>query len=146
MKSDGTIDKTEETIVKEIGEWMKVNGESIYGTTPWKVYGEGPAADKANPIKAQGFNEGAVGNLGADDIRFNQKKGTLYISFLGVPQNKEVSVKSCGKDARLLKKIKNITVLGSDEKITWKQNADALVMSVPSKVPCTQAVVYKVTY
>lgn len=146
VKSDGTIDKTEETIVKEIGEWMKVNGESIYGTTPWKVYGEGPAADKANPIKAQGFNEGAVGNLGADDIRFNQKKGALYISFLGVPQNKEVSVKSCGKDARLLKKIKNITVLGSDEKITWKQNADALVMSIPSKVPCTQAVVYKVTY
>ena len=58
LRGDGTPDPTELRIVKEIGHWMKVNSESVYDTRPWVIYGEGPTAEAANPINAQGFNEG----------------------------------------------------------------------------------------
>jgi alpha-L-fucosidase len=56
---------------------MQVNGEAIYGTRPWKVFGEGPAIESAAPISAQGFNEGKGKPFGAEDIRFTVKGKTF---------------------------------------------------------------------
>ena len=142
VKGDGSIDSEEIRIMSEIGKWMDVNKESIYETRPWKVYGEGPVADKANPINAQGFNEG--GPMSSSDIRFNQLGKVLYITVMGIPTG-AVNVKSCGKTAGLLKKINKVEMLGSAEKVIWTQNDDALALSVPTVMPCQYAVVYKVT-
>ena len=61
VRGNGSIDEKEIAIVDKIGAWMDANGECIYGTRPWVIYGEGPKAEKANPINEQGFNEGKGG-------------------------------------------------------------------------------------
>ena len=106
---------------------MEVNQEAIYGTRPWKVFGEGPQMASAAPISAQGFNEGKGKPFTAEDVRFTTKGNTLYAIVMGAPTN-AVSIKSLGTNAKLLEKpISEITLLGSDEKLKWSQTADALV-------------------
>ena len=146
LRGDGTPDPTELGIVKEIGHWMQVNGESIYDTRPWNIYGEGPTAESDNPIRAQGFNEGRQ-RFSAADIRFNKKgDNTLYVTLLGIPEG-DVTVKALGsKTAQNTKKIKSITLLGSDEKMTWTQDKETLSISRPTEIPSPEAVVYKVVF
>ncbi len=143
VKGDGTIDSIEEKVVEGIGAWMKVNGEAIYGTRPWKIYGEGPSAEQANPINAQGFNEGKV-KMSYKDIRFTSKGKALYAILLGVPAE-NVMIKNLGKDSKLLKeKIKNVFLLGTTEKVAWKQNSQGLAINIPSQFPNQEAIVYKI--
>ncbi|MCD7935931.1 MAG: alpha-L-fucosidase [Tannerellaceae bacterium] len=145
IKGDGSIDEIEEQILQEIGVWMEINGESIYGTRPWKVHGEGPSVEEINPLNAQGFNEGHGTTKTAADIRFNRKGKVLYAICLGMPE-KEIFIQSCGKSARLLdSKITKVEVLGSHEKIKWEQTEKALKATVPDDIKNNIAVVYKIT-
>lgn len=146
VKGDGTIDSSEYKVVKEIGHWMNINGESIYGTRPWVIYGEGPSAEAANPLSAQGFNEFRT-SMGSRDIRFNKKGDkTLYVTVFGKPEE-DVVVKSLGqKTAQNTRKIKSISMLGSDEAVVWKQEAASLTITAPEAIPSPEAVVYKVTF
>ena len=117
---------------------MDVNREAIFGTRPWKIFGEGPASEGA-PIKDQGFNEGKGKPFTAEDVRFTTKGDTLYAIVLGIP-TKPLSIKSLGPIT-----ISNIQLLGSSEKIQWRQNADALSIEPPHDKPCDDAVVFKMT-
>ena len=143
VRGDGTIDEKEQAILEGIGAWMDVNKESIFGTRPWKVFGEGPASAGA-ALSAQGFNEGKGKPFTADDVRFTTKDGVLYMIALGAP-NKDLQIKSLGSAAKLLDKpIGNITLLGSSEKVQWSQNADTLTIKAPAKSPNDIAIVYKI--
>ena len=51
--------KKKKKILNEFGNWMNINKEAIYQTRPWKIFGEGPIADKDVQLNAQGFNEWA---------------------------------------------------------------------------------------
>ena len=146
LRGDGTPDPTELRIVKEIGHWMQINGESIYDTRPWVIYGEGPSTSSDNPIRAQGFNEGSL-KYGSADIRFNQKGDkVLYVTVLGTPET-DITVRALGtKTAQNRRKIKSVTLLGSDEKVAWTQDADQLTLSRPGSIPSPEAIVYKVTF
>ena len=146
LRGDGTPDPTELRIVGEIGHWMKINSESIYDTRPWVIYGEGPTAEVANPINAQGFNEGRL-RYSAADIRFNKKGDkVLYVTLLGIPEE-DVVVKALGsKTAQNKRKIKSVTLLGSDEKVTWTQTKENLTIGKPTDIPSPEAVVYKVVF
>ena len=146
VKGDGTIDPTELRIVQEIGHWMQINGESIYDTRPWVIYGEGPAAENKNPIQAQGFNEGRQ-RYSAADIRFNKKGDkVLYVTLFGVPEE-DVVVKALGsKTEQNSRKIKSITLLGSDEKLAWTQSKETLTITKPAAVPSPEALVFKVVF
>jgi alpha-L-fucosidase len=145
VRGDGTIDDQEVAVVKQIGGWMKVNGEAIYATRPWKVCGEGPSIDKAPAIKAQGFNEGKV-SMGPDDIRYTTKGNVLYAIVLGYPM-KPVTLKSLGSTAGLLGgAIKAIELVGSDEKVAWSQAPEAVTIQPPkAKLANDEATVYKVS-
>lgn len=143
VRGDGTIDGKEIAILEDIAAWMAMNNESIFKTRPWKVFGEGPAADSTNPINAQGFNEGKI-KYGEKDIRFVKNGNILYATVLGVPPG-PISVKSLGKKNEAAK-IKNIKVLGSNEKLFWKQNSDSLVIQKPNKIPNDIAIVFKISY
>jgi len=144
VRADGTIDSDEVAVVEGIAKWMDVNREAIFGTRPWKVFGEGPASEHAAPIKAQGFNEGKGKPFTADDVRFTAKGDVLYAIALGWP-SKTLHVKSLGKDAKLLEKpISDIQLLGSDEKVQWSQDADALAIEPMQNKPCDDAFVFKI--
>ncbi len=141
VRGDGTIDDKEVAILENIAAWMDINKESIFDTRPWKQYGEGPAADVANPVNAQGFNEGKV-KFSAKDIRYNQKGNVLYATILGVP-SEDISLKLLGEKNEK-GTIKSIKVLGSTEKLSWKQNSDALVIQKPKNFPNNIALVFKI--
>ncbi len=145
VRGDGTIDSDELAVVEGIAAWMDVNREAIFGTRPWKVYGEGPASEHAAAIRAQGFNEGRGKPLTADDVRFTTKGDVLYAITMGWP-SKTLHVKSLGKDSKLLDQaIANIQLLGSPEKVRWSQGADALAIEPMQNKPCDDAYVFKIT-
>ncbi|MDD2257408.1 MAG: alpha-L-fucosidase [Bacteroidales bacterium] len=139
IRGDGTIDDKEMAVLEGIAEWMDINKESIFDTRPWKVFGEGPAADAANPINAQGFNEGRI-KFTAKDIRFNQNGNVIYVTVMGEP-TENIHVKNLNNQI----KIKKIELLGSKEKVEWNQTSEALEIKKPASVPNTIATVYKVT-
>ncbi|HKK11631.1 MAG TPA: alpha-L-fucosidase [Flavobacteriaceae bacterium] len=141
VRGDGTIDDKEIAILEEIADWMDINKESIFDTRPWRVFGEGQVADEANPMQGPGFNEGKV-QLSEKDIRFNQKGNILYASVLGVPLE-DITIKSLGKNKGDFK-IKEVRMLGSYEKLKWKQKAWGLVIEKPKDVPNNIAVVFKI--
>jgi alpha-L-fucosidase len=123
---------------------MAVNKECIFGTRPWKVFGEGPATGGAK-LTAQGFNEGKGKPFTAQDVRFTQKGRALYAIVLGWPAN-GVNIASLGTQAKLLdRSIKKIQLLGSKEKIQWRQTADALVIQQPKNQSNNVAIVFKLS-
>jgi alpha-L-fucosidase len=138
VRGDGSIDEKEVAVLEGIASWMDVNSESIFSTRPWKVFGEGPAAEAANPISAQGFNEGKI-KLGAKDVRFNQKGNILYATVMGVP-SENITIKNLNQQ----NKIKSIELLGSKEKVTWNQNEQRLEIEKPKANPNEIAWVYKI--
>ncbi len=118
--------------LEEIGSWMAVNGEGIYGSRPWKIFGEKPASAAA--VKAGHFNEGKI-KYTAEDIRFTVKGRNLYAYFLDTPGN-EFRIRSLGRNAGLNdKKISSVKLLGYPDKVQWKQEDDALVISRPAQLP-----------
>ncbi|GAO42353.1 alpha-L-fucosidase [Flavihumibacter petaseus] len=141
VRGDGSIDEKEVKILEDITAWMDVNKESIFDTHPWRVYGEGPVAAAVNPLSGPGFNEGKV-KFSEKDIRFNQKGNILYATVLGIPSG-DIQIKSLGKNSGGLK-IRRIAMLGNKEALSWKQEADALVIKKPKRISNNIAVVFKI--
>lgn len=142
VRGDGSIDDREVETLEGIAKWMDVNKESIFGTRTWKVYGEGPTVESANPIKEQGFNEGKT-KYSEQDIRFNQKGNVLYATVMGVPTG-DIKIKSLGSKNENTK-IRKIEALGSKEKLSWNQSADVLTINKLKTSPNDIAVVFKIT-
>ena len=138
VRGDGTIDDEELKIVEGIAEWMAVNKEAILGTRPWKISGEGPAAESAKPLKAQGFNEGTGKPFTAEDVRFTQKGNVLYAIVLGRP-TQTVRIRSLAGV-----NVKNVRLLGSKTKIAWAVGGDALTIEAPKEGTSDIATVFKV--
>ena len=84
-KADGTIPEEERAILKAVGAWLKVNGEAIYGTRPWRVYGEGPTK-----IPDGAFTDTNRDAFTGQDIRYTTRGETLYAVLLGHPDKDEV--------------------------------------------------------
>lgn len=140
VKGDGTIDEKEVAVVEGIADWMDINKESIFNTRPWKVFGEGPAAEADNPIRAQGFNEGRV-KFSAKDIRFNQQGKILYITVMGTPEE-SITVRNLGTSVSSAN-ISKIEMLGGKETVKWNQQAEFLKIEKPTMIPNPIAVVFK---
>lgn len=137
QRPDGAIDPEVEELLRELAAWMAVNGEAIHDTRPWRVFGEGKATVTGGHFKEDfGFT--------AEDLRFTASKDgrTLYVIALGVP-GADVSVRALAKGD---KAVAGVQLLGSAEKLTWRQAADALVIQKPTVWPCKHAVVFKVEF
>lgn len=131
VRADGSIDDKEVLILDEIGAWLRMNGEAIYATRPWKVFGESPLASGT----ATGDRK-----FTAQDIRFTASKDgeTLYALVLGVPST-PISIKSLARE-----KIAGVTMLGSNSVLDWQQDANALVIQPVNPWPCKYAVAFKI--
>ena len=132
---EGDLEPDVVKIVEEIAMWTSVNGEGIYGSRPWKVYGEKPSNTAV--INTDNFNEDKV-KYSAADIRFTTRQDTLYAFCLDKPA-KDVHITSLGKNSTVDRKIiKSVKMLGSDEKLHWKQEGSGLVIKKPLKLPVEQ--------
>ena len=82
-KPDGTFAGYMVDELYEVGDWLKLNGEAIYGTMPWSIYGEGPSS---LPVTYH-YSEGKPNaSYTQEDFRFTQKDNTLYCICLGIPE------------------------------------------------------------
>lgn len=133
LRSDGTFDEKEKAILDEFGAWMRINKESIIGTHPWTVFGEGPIASSNVKLNAQGFNEGAYLNPTSSEIRFTQTAKALYVSALAWPEDGKVTVKSLALGSKLCpQKISRVELLCYG-KVPFTRDADGLVITLPGK-------------
>ena len=137
---DGTFSPVIRRELIEIGKWLKVNGEAIYGTIPWVFYGEGPTTVIHPGHHGQGKNGGTeMARFNEKDVRFTQKGNILYAICLGWPGN-ELAVRMLGYNGKLYPgDIENISLLGTAEPRSWKQTADALLVRFPQSKPGTYA-------
>ncbi len=144
LPNSGRLDSDELKTLEGITAWMTVNSEGIYGTRPWKIYGEGPSAKTGKP--GGGFNEEARKPLTADDARFTTKGSTLYAFIMGWPQ-KSVLVRALGTASpQSPGKIVNVELLGHQGHVTWRQEASGLQVQLPNQKPSDYAVTLKMTF
>jgi len=117
-KADGTLPDAQENVLLEIGKWMKVNREGVFGTQPWKVYGFG----EINRTKS--FEEGAV--------RFTQKNGNVYAYFMTWPANGKLMISGITDKMT----VKKVSLLGSNKKLEWNAESKGLQVKLPGNKPC----------
>ena len=131
VRGDGSIDEKEMAFLAEFKAWLDVNGEGIFGSRPWKIYGEGVV----KPANSGSFrdNERQQESLSEKDIRFTQKNGRIYAFVLGFPTTPTITIQALGKKSAQMngRKIKKLRLLGCDKKIVWRQTADALIITMP---------------
>ncbi len=151
-KPDGTIDSKERLILERIGEWFKINGEAIYATRPWMVFGEGP-----HMVKAGSFQGQSVDQLDASDIRYTRSKAgsAVYAIVLGWPtpesgpprSGRGLLLKSFGASAAKPVNVANVELLGSPEKMRFTQTNEGLRIEWPRMMmpPSDIAVAFKVS-
>jgi alpha-L-fucosidase len=148
VKGDGTIDSDEEAFLGQMAAWMDVNSECIFGTRPFTVFGEGPAADAAATAATQpvGFNEKKQPVMNEHDIRFTTKGSILYAIVMGWPADGKVTIKTlAAHSADYPGEVASVELLGSPGTLAWKQDAAGMTIVLPTAKPCDYAYALKIT-
>lgn len=152
LPSSGMLDDKELSVLSDFTDWMKVNSEGIYGTRPWKVYGDGPgvapaaggARGASDHHQAGAFNERNRKPMTAADIRFTQKAGVLYAFVMGAPQGPVKIPALAPGGPNQVGTVRNVQLVGASGKLTWKQGAGGLTVEVPQQPPSTHAITLKI--
>jgi alpha-L-fucosidase len=122
LRGDGTLDSREEAILAALGEWMQRNGEAVYGTRPWRVFGEGGSGPAVG-----NFNEDKL-RYTSTDIRFMTKGSELYAFALAWPASGKLLIKSLASTH-----VKSVHLVDGGEKLTWKQLPEGLSVQLPAQ-------------
>jgi Alpha-L-fucosidase len=137
-KPDGSIPAEVRRILRGIGDWLSLNGEAIYGTTPWMTYGEGPTKMTLSGM----FSDKEKLSYKAEDIRFTVRDNLLYAVCLGWPDN-ELLIKSL--KVLYPSEIRSVELLGCAERLEWEWTARGLKIRLPAVRPCRYAYSFKIT-
>jgi alpha-L-fucosidase len=146
---DGSLDEGSVKMLKEVGVWMRRNGEAVYGSHAWTIPGEGEIVNG----KLKMLPGGGLGRKQAEfkfdikDFRFTiGKNGALYSFCMVAPASGTIlKIKSLGTDAKHLDKpIKTVKLLGHEGNLKWKQESDGLVITCPSKMAFESSIVFKI--
>lgn len=134
-RPDGTIPEAEQQVLLDIGRWLAVNGEAIYGTRPWKVYGEG-----VTEVVEGSFQDTKRQSFTARDVRFTTSGATLYAHVLGYPQNGQVNITSLAAGRDLYPAaIERVTLLNADAPVQWQRADDGLRVTLPAQAQPNEA-------
>lgn len=139
-RADGTIPVDQRAALQGVGQWLGINGEAIYGTRPFRRYGEGPKR-----MKSGGHFVQMDGEYNAENLRFTTKGDTLYVIQMGwAGSRKPVLIQSLAADLLGEVAIKDISVLGSQEAIQWEKREEGVMVRTPFKAPHKAALVFKI--
>lgn len=132
-RGDGSFPDSAIARLSSIGKWMQLNGEAIYGTHPWRISGEMPhsiavAENAAADNSMKDVLNDATSKKIFPEIRFTAKKNAVYI-FANNINEKQFSVKALGSQSG--EKIESVSLLGTGEKMRWKQNVEELILPLP---------------
>ena len=147
VRADGTIDEDEIATLRGVGDWLAVNGDAIYATRPWKIYGEGPSTtEKPEANRFGGAKDVRTKAYTSDDIRFTQSKdgSVLYAIALAAPTGRELAIKSFARGTRsgaalLDREVAEVTLVGSRGLLKWMHDGTALRVELPATLPSSGA-------
>jgi alpha-L-fucosidase len=140
---DGSIPPREKAICAEIGHWLRINGEAIYGTRMWKIASEGPLGTfKYKPDKGVIYWDYREPNK-QGQIRFTQKGEYMYAIFLDW-EDEAFIIRSLGRDTIPNAKIRSVELLGYDSNLKIQQTPQALVIQSPAQKPHDYAYAFKI--
>ncbi|ESQ82520.1 hypothetical protein AEAC466_16780 [Asticcacaulis sp. AC466] len=132
--ADGRIpDGAKDTLLK-MGAWLKVNGDAIYGSRPWVIFGEGPTETASGT-----FAESKAKPYTANDFRFTVNDGVLYAIEMARPAG-EVTITSVRSDYP----VKRVTLLGSSASIAFRQSDAGLTLTLPPDASEQLAYVWRI--
>jgi alpha-L-fucosidase len=115
-----------------------VNGEAIYGTRPWTVYGEGPTE-----VAEGEFTDTKRGAFTSQDVRFTTKGDALYAICLARPEG-QVTIRSLGAGSAVRgERIRSVALLGGGE-LEWSQDEGGLSIALPVEAPGAHAFTFKI--
>lgn len=137
-KPDGTITDEETTVLKELGAWLKENGEGIYETTFWKTFGEGEINSEEGFFKDSDEKQ-----YTEKDFRFTYKNGFIY-AFQMRPNGNNALIKTMKNHSRHDYIINNITLLSTGEKLEYERNEDVLLIKLLGKISGDLPVCFKI--
>ncbi|WP_029488137.1 alpha-L-fucosidase [Candidatus Epulonipiscium viviparus] len=112
-KSDGTLPEGDVKVLRDVGKWLRVNGDAIYGSYPYRKYGEGPTVTEEGHFSDMNFKGYAT-----DDFRFTCNKAKIYIFAMNWPADGVIHVKTFGNvqhNNRFNAVIKKVSILGHGE-------------------------------
>ena len=138
-KSDGTIPDEARNILLQMGAWLATNGEAVYGSRPWLVYGEGPTkvASSALDTDRQEFT--------AADIRYTTHNGALYAIALGWPEGRELRLHTLYRgNPYLPANVCSVRLLGTEDELKWAVEEDGLHIELPQHPPAEPAFTFRV--
>jgi len=129
-KADGTIPEEEQGILLDIGKWLKVNGESVYGSKVWRKAAEGPTQ-----VADGHFSDDGEKPFTAEDIRFTVNGSALYATVMQFPASGEVRVKSLAEGDPFKFNfhgvVKDVSILGQSQKPYWSRDHNGLKVIAP---------------
>ena len=138
-RSDGTIPSKVQRVLLDVGSWLQVNGDAIYGTRPWKIYGEGPTAVAAGP-----FHDTETHAYTAEDFRFTIKGDTLFALELAWPSNGKAVIHSLGTRSIGERRVRSVALLGIDANLRFEQQDEGLHIHVPARAPGKYAYAFRI--
>lgn len=139
-RADGTIPEEVQQVLLEVGAWLNVNGESIYGTRPWRTYGEGPTK-----VAAGSFHDTDTTHYTPEDFRFTAKADSLFVIGLAWPANGQAVIHSLATTVGS-RHVQSASLLGSDAKPKFEQRPDGLHVTLPAQPPSKYAYVLRLTF
>ncbi len=127
-RADGTFAQEIQDTLLDVGKWLDINGDAIYGTHSWTKFGE------TAPRGQKGLN-----------IRFTVKGDDLYAIIMGNWPGEEATVASLATGTAPEGTIQSVTLLGSNGNLQFTQNNGGLKVKLPPAAPCKYAYALKIT-
>lgn len=151
--ADGSFHPDAVRILEEIGDWLVLNGEAIYGSRPFIIAAEGPTTvEDANydvsKIEEQ-LNKGDAVDVHSDsltsqDFRFTTRDGALYCIAFGWPKDGVFRIRTLRENGPFAKSIQSVTMLGDGAPLCFVRDGEALKVTAPLAKPCGCAYVMKI--